>query len=51
MNVKQVETFFEIVYFFYDGGPYHIETSSLICYANQCSGFYMTGNSVMKELN
>ena len=35
---------------FHDGGPYHIETSPLICSANQWSGFYMIGTSVMKEL-
>ena len=33
-----------------DGGPYHIETSPLICSENQCTGFYMLGISVMKEL-
>ena len=25
-------------------GPYHIETSQLICIANQFTGFYMMGN-------
>ena len=35
---------------FYDGGPYHIETIPLICSANQWTGFYMTGASVMQEL-
>ena len=35
---------------FFDGGPYHIETSQLICSANQWTGFYMTGTSVTKEL-
>ena len=38
------------VYFFHDGGPYHMETSSLICRANPCTGFYMTGTSAMKVL-
>ena len=33
-----------------DGGPYHIETSSLIFSANIWAGFYMKGNSAMKEL-
>ena len=33
------------------GSPYHIETSPLICSANQWTGFYMIGTSVMKELN
>ena len=26
-------------YFFYDRGPYHIETSPLIFFANHCTGF------------
>ena len=34
----------------HDRGPYHIETSPLTCKANQWTGFYMTGTSVMKEL-
>ena len=29
----------------------HIETSLLICKANQWTGFYMIGTSVMAELN
>ena len=29
----------------------YIETSLLICYANQWTGFYMIGNSVVKELS
>ena len=32
------------------GGPYHIETSPLICSENQWTGFYMIGISVMREL-
>ena len=32
-------------------GHYHIETSPLICSANQWTGFYMITASVMKELN
>ena len=35
---------------FHDGGPYHIEASTLICGANQWTGFYMMGISAMKEL-
>ena len=35
---------------FNDGGPNHIETSQLICSANQWTGFYMIETSVMKEL-
>ena len=33
-----------------DGGPHHIETSPLICFANRWSGFYMIGTSVIKNL-
>ena len=36
---------------FHDGGRYHIETSPLICGANQWTGFYMITASFMKELN
>ena len=36
---------------FYDEGLYHIETSPSIYRANQWTGFYMIGVSVMKELN
>ena len=35
----------------HDGGRYHIETSPLICWANQWTGFYMITASVMKELS
>ena len=35
---------------FHDGGCYHIETSPLICRANQWTGFYMITALVMKEL-
>ena len=30
---------------------YHIETSPLICRANEWTGFYMKGASVMKRAN
>ena len=33
------------------GGPYHVETSPLICSENQWTSFYMIGTSVMKWLN
>ena len=36
---------------FHDGGRYHIETSPLICSANQLTGFYLITASVMEELN
>ena len=35
---------------FHDGGRCHIETSSLICRANQWTGLYMITASVMKGL-
>ena len=35
---------------FNDGGRYHIETSPLICSANQWTGFYVITASVMKQL-
>ena len=35
---------------FHEGGRYHIETSPLVCRANQWAGFYMIMASVMKEL-
>ena len=38
------------VYPSHDGGHYHIETSPLICSANQWTGFYMITASVMKGL-
>ena len=36
---------------FHDVGPYHLETSPLICRANQWTDFYMIRTSVMKELS
>ena len=36
---------------FYDEDHYHIESSPLICRANQCTGFTVIGTLVMKELN
>ena len=35
---------------FHHGGRYYIETSPLICGANQWTGFYMVTASVMKGL-
>ena len=35
--------------FFHDGGPYHIETSPLICSANQWTGFYIYNNDPRHE--
>ena len=39
-----------MIQLFHDGDRYHIETSPLICSANQWTGFYMITASVMKEL-
>ena len=36
---------------FRDEGPYHIETSQLICSANQWTGSYMIGTAVIQECN
>ena len=49
--LRFVKDTFNMVLHFQDGGSYHIETSSLICYANQWTGFYMIGSSIIKELN
>ena len=35
---------------FQDRGPYHIETSPLICCVNQWTGLYMIKTTVMEEL-
>ena len=40
----------EMVELFHDGGTHDIETSPLICTANQWTGFYMIRTSVMKKL-
>ena len=37
-------------YLLHEGGPYHIETSLLIFSANQWTGFYIIGSSVIKEV-
>ena len=42
---------FSTVYLLHNGGPYHVETSPLICLTNQWTGFYMIGTSAMQELN
>ena len=36
---------------FHGEGLYHIETSPLICRANQWTGFYLIKAAVVKELN
>ena len=42
--------FFQLRKLFHDGDPYNLEISRLICSANQWTGFYMIGASVIKEL-
>ena len=42
---------FQTLKLFLDGGPLnHIETSSLISSANQWTGVFIIGTSIMKEL-
>ena len=43
-------TYYNSIYLFHDRGRYHIETSPLICSANQWTGFYMITAPVMKEI-
>ena len=40
----------EFLKLFHDGGSYRMETSPLICPANQWTGFYTIETSVMKVL-
>ena len=47
---ERVKSVSFIIYLFHNGGRYHIQTSPLICGANQWTGFYMITASVMKEL-
>ena len=39
------------LFFLHDKGPYPIETSPLICFAKQWTGFCMAETVVLKELN
>ena len=41
---------FLFLWLLHGGRPYYIKTSPLVCSANQWSGFYMIGTSVMKKL-
>ena len=47
---KNRHDFIKFLKFCHDGGRYHIETSPVICSANQWTGFYMITGSVMKDL-
>ena len=51
MQVHQKFMILKNLSLFHDGGCYHIETSPLICSANQWTGFYMITASIMKELS
>ena len=43
---ERYRTRYNLIKLFQDGG---LETSLLICSANQWTGFYMIGNSVLKD--
>ena len=47
---KTCASHFLIPQLFNDGGPYNMEASPLICFANQWTGFYIIGTFVMKDL-
>ena len=47
---QKVFTANALILLFYDGCPYYIETSPMICFVNQWIGFYMIGTIVIKEL-
>ena len=51
LNILTVSLISVHYYLFHDSGPYQRETSSLTCTANQQTGFYVIGASVMKELH
>ena len=50
-NFNNYRNFGLQIQLFHDGGRYHIETSPLICRANQLTDFYMITASVEKELS
>ena len=52
-NAQGTELFesLDVAWHVHDGGPYPIETSPLICRANQWTGFYVVVTSARKELN
>ena len=49
--INHMYLLFIVGYLFHDGDPYHIETSPLICSANQWISFYMIRNPIKKDLN
>ena len=48
LSVTEAIIISDIPLLFYEKGRYHIETSPLICSANQWTDFYMITTSVMK---
>ena len=50
MQTRNVWHYILVLYLFQDGGLNHVETSPLICRANQWTGFYITRTSFMKQL-
>ena len=50
MSFKFLNISYVLLQLFHEGGRYHIETSPLICSANQWTGFYMITVSIIKEL-
>ena len=48
--LRDLKMFFRSIELFIEGGLYHIQTSPLICSADQWAGLYIIRISVMKEL-
>ena len=51
MKLLKTKLMWPVIKLFYDGSPCHTETSPLICFENQWTGFYMIGSSVIKHLS
>ena len=51
MKVENYYPFINFLWLFHDGCPYHIETSSIICSANQWTGLHLIETSIMKQSN
>ena len=49
LYLKKIQAESKSCKLFHAGGPYYIETSPLIRRANQWTGLYIIGNSVMKD--
>ena len=48
--LRDLKIFFLSIELFIEGGLYHIQTSPLICSADQWASLYIIRTSVMKEL-